>query len=92
MNDKRDPNHRNAQRQVNDVITTLMVYLISGAMIVYGGVNVSFNTLQWYQGLYTGQWFAALPFVLIFGLLPISAGILLLMLHPATRTKKPNSR
>lgn len=92
MNDQRDPNHRQKTQQISSVITAVMVYLISGCMIVYGGVNVSFNALQGFRGMYTGQWLAAIPFVLIFGVLPVAGGILLLMFHPATRTDKQKSR
>lgn len=92
MSDQRDPNFRNTKNQLNRVITIVMVYLVSGAMIVYGGVNFSFNAIQVFRGLYAGQWLAAIPFVLIFGILPVAAGILLLMYHPATRTVQRNSR
>ena len=92
MNDERDPNLRQKTQQINNVITAVMVYVVSGFMIVYGGVNVSFNVLQGFRGMYTGQWTAAIPFVLLFGVLPVAGGILLLMFHPATRTTKPKSR
>ncbi len=88
MNNKRDPNPRQKQQQLSSIINMLIIYLISGALIVYGGVNVSLNTLQCYRGMYTNQWAAALPFVLCFGLAPITAGIMLLILHPATRNEK----
>lgn len=85
MNKKRDPQFRQKQQMFSNVITMLAVYLISGTLIVYGGVNVSINTLGIFRGVYTEQWQAALPFIFLFGLLPIVGGVLLLVLHPATR-------
>ena len=68
MNDKSDPNHRQQQKIITDVISTVVIYAVSGALIIYGGVNVSLNALQCYRGMYTGHWGAAVPFVLLFGL------------------------
>lgn len=78
---------RKAKTKLTHAVNVLFAYLTSGALIVYGGVNLSTNGLQLYRGMYKGQWYAAIPFVLTFGLLPIIAGILVLMLHPATSGK-----
>ena len=80
-------NRQPTQKQkISHAINVFFAYLMSGAMIVYGGVNLSLNVLQAQRGMYEGmQWKAAIPLVLIFGLLPIIAGILVLIYHPATR-------
>jgi TRAP-type C4-dicarboxylate transport system permease small subunit len=88
MNEKRDPNLRKQNQHITSIINALMIYIVSGAMIVYGGVNISLNALQWSRGFYEGQWAAAIPFVLLFGLLPVIAGVMLLAMHPATRNER----
>ncbi len=78
---------RKQLKKITNGINIALAYLISGALIVYGGVNFSTNILQASRGMYTGQWPVAVPFVLIFGFLPVVAGILVLIYHPATRTQ-----
>ena len=82
-------NHeRKLKTQIASVVNVIAVYLVSGALIMYGGVNLSLNGMEMYKGMYTGHWWVALPFLVVFGLLPVIAGIALLVLHPATATKK----
>ena len=79
---------RKMKSQIASVVNVVAVYLVSGALIMYGGVNLSLNGMEMYEGLYKGQWWASLPFLLIVGILPVVAGILILVLHPATAIKK----
>ena len=78
---------RKVKTQIASVVNAGAVYLVSGALIMYGGVNLSLNGMEMYEGLYEGQWWASLPFLLIVGVLPVVVGILILVLHPATATK-----
>lgn len=91
MNDKRKSAPTRPDRKLANKVLVVMVYLASGALIVYGGVNVSMNVLLATRGMYEGQWASALPFVGLFGIAPVIAGILLLINHPATRNQKPMS-
>ena len=79
---------RKVKKQIASIINVIVVYLISGALIMYGGVNLSLNGMEMREGMYTGHWWVSLPFLFCVGLLPVIAGIALLVLHPATATKK----
>jgi len=84
---------RKTKSKIAAGINMVAVYLMSGALIMYGGINLSHNSIEVYTGLYNkGQWTIAIPFLIIFGIVPVIAGIMLLVNHPATATKKPTSQ
>lgn len=80
---------RKLKSEITSIVNVVAVYMVSGVLIMYGGINISFNVMEIFAGFYKGQWWLALPFLLLFGLLPVIAGVVLLIRHPATATKKP---
>ena len=51
---------RKLKSEITSIVNVVAVYMVSGVLIMYGGINISFNVMEIFAGFYKGQWWLAL--------------------------------